>query len=193
MHLHTAHPRLARRANASVFLVHALAACGNGAPTGGGDDGGDNGSPTDYRWSLIIPTTFEEIKGTTSTISGDAITGTASVPAGWSLVASRPGGFVDLGTYASYDDPGSGVTADLTVTITAPGGASCTVGPAETSISEDGPNLGDTLAQLTYFGTDETDGRPIVSFASLWAACDGLPGASGSGTVDIWLFGFGDL
>lgn len=99
--------------------------------------------------------------------------------------------FVDLRTYASYEDPDSGVEADLTVTISAPGGSSCTVGPAETSISENGPNPGDTYAQATYFGTDETDGRPLVSFAFLSAACDGLPGASGSGTVDVWLFGFG--
>lgn len=193
MQMNVIQPGLALRAVASGLLVLALAACGTGAPAGGGDDGGGNGSPTDYRWSLVIPTTFDEIEGTTSTISGDAITGTGSVPAGWSLVASRPGGFVDLGTYASYDDPDSGVTADLTVTITAPGGASCTVGPANTSISAGGPNLGDTLAQLTYFGTDQTDGRPIVSFASLWAACDDLPGASGSGTVDVWSFFFGDL
>lgn len=103
----------------------------------------------------------------------------------------RPGGFVELGTYASYDDPASGVTADLTVTISGPDGSSCTVGPAETSISEAGPSLGDILAQATYFGTDETDGRPLVAFASLWAACDDLPGASGSGAVDIWTFGFG--
>ena len=184
-------PRLALRAIASIFLVIALAACGTSDPPGGGDDGGDNGSTTDFRWTLIVPTTFDEIKGTTSTISGDAITGTNSVPTGWSLVMSRPGGFVELGTYASYDDPISGVTADLTVTITAPDGSSCTVGPAETSISENGPNLGDTLAQATYFGTDETDGRPVVSFASLWGACDGLSGASGSGAVDIWQFGFG--
>jgi hypothetical protein len=179
------------RAIASAFLVLALAACGTTAPSGGGGEGDDDGSTTDFRWSLIVPTTIDEIKGTTSTISGEDITGTGSVPSGWSLVMSRPGGFVDLGTYASYDDPASGVTADLTVTITAPNGSSCTVGPAETSISEDGPNLGDTLAQATYFGTAATDGRPIVTFASLWAACDGLPGASGSGTVDIWLFGFG--
>jgi hypothetical protein len=184
-------PHLTLRAIASVFLVLAVAACGASGPSGGGDDGGDNGSTTNFRWTLIVPTTIEEIKGTTSTISGEAITGTDSVPAGWSLVMSRPGGFVELGTYASYDDPASGVTADLTVTITAPNGSSCTVGPAQTSISEGGPNLGDTLAQAAYFGIDETDGRPVVSFASLWGACDGLPGASGSGTVDIWLFGFG--
>jgi hypothetical protein len=191
MQAYSIHPRIALRAIASVVLVLAIAACGNPGPSGGGDDGGDNGSTTDFRWSLIVPTTIDEIKGTTSTISGEAITGTGSVPSGWSLVMSRPGGFVDVGTYASYDDPASGVTADLTVTITAPNGSSCTVGPAETSISEGGPNLGDTLAQAAYFGTAATDGRPIVTFASLWAACDGLPGASGSGTVDIWLFGFG--
>jgi len=196
MQLYSVHPHLALRAVASVFLVLVLAACGTSAPSGGGDEGGENeggenGSTTDARWAVTVPTTFEEIEGTTSTISGDAITGTDSVPAGWSLVMSRPGGFVDLGTYASYDDPASGVTADLTVTISAPDGSSCAVGPAETSISEEGPDLGDTLAQATYFGTDETDGRPLVAFASLWAACDDLPGASGSGTVDIWQFGFG--
>ena len=185
-------PQTMIRAIASVLLVLALAACGTGAPAGGGDDGGDGGGgATDFRWSLAVPTTFEEIKGTTSTISGDTITGTDSVPAGWSLVMSRPGGFVDPGTYASYDDPDAGVSADLTVTITAPGGATCTVGPADTSISEDGPNLGDTLAQAAYVGTDVDDGRPLVTFASLWGACDDLPGASGSGTVDIWSFGFG--
>lgn len=186
-------PRHALRAIVSVLLVLALAACGTGAPAGGGDGGGDDGSATDDRWSLVIPSIFDEIKGTTSTISGDAITGTASVPAGWSLEASRPGGFVDLGTYASDDDPAAGVAADLTVTITAPNGSSCTVGPDETSISEGGPNQADTLARLAYFGTDQTDGRPIVSFASLWGACDDLPGASGSGTVDIWSFFFGGL
>lgn len=103
----------------------------------------------------------------------------------------RPGGFVEPGTYASYDDPASGVSADLTVTISAPDGSSCTVGPAETSISEDGFSLGDTVAQASNFGNDETDGRPLVTFAYLSAACDDLPGASGSGTVDIWMFGFG--
>jgi hypothetical protein len=194
MQLTSIRSHLALRAIASGVLVLALAACGTPGSPGGGDDGGGNGSPTDYRWTLIVPTTIDEIKGTTSTIEGDAITGTDSVPAGWTLTMSRPGGFVELGVYTSYedpDDPDFGVATDLTVTITAPGGSSCTVGPAETSISEDGPNLGDTLAQATYFGTDETDGRPLVSFASLWAACDGLPGASGSGTVDIWPFGFG--
>jgi hypothetical protein len=184
------------RAIASVVLVLGLAACGTSTPSGdgGGNGDGDNGSPDDVRWVLIVPNTFDEIEGTTSTIEGDAITGTDSVPAGWSITMSRPGGFVELGVYASYegpDDPDFGVASDLTVTITAPGGATCTVGPAETSISEGGPNLGDTLAQATYFGTDETDGRPIVSLASIWAACDDLPGASGSGVVDIWFFGFG--
>jgi hypothetical protein len=191
-------PQLVLRIIASFALVLALAACGTSAPSGGGGGGdgggdgdGDNGSPTDVRWVLVVPNTFDEIDGMTSTIAGDAITGTDSVPAGWSVTASRPGGFVELGTYASYEDPDAGVAADLTVTITGPGGSTCTVGPAETSISEGGPNLGDTLAQLTYFGTDADDGRPIVSFSSLWGACDDLPGASGSGTVDIWLFGFG--
>ncbi len=185
------HPRLWLRTIASVVLVLALAACGSGAPSGGGEDGGDDGSASDYRWSLVIPATFDEIKGTTSTISGTAITGTASVPAGWSLEMSRPGGFVDVGTYASYDDPDSGVTADLTVTITAPGGATCTVGPAQTTVSEGGPELGDTYAQATYFGTDPTDDRPIVSPGFLVGACGALPGASGAGNVDTWLFGFG--
>ena len=184
-------PHRVLSAIASVVLVLALAACGTSGPSGGDDDGGDTGAPTDFRWSLIVPTTANEIKGTTSTISGDAISGTDSVPAGWSLVVSRPGGFVDVATYASYDDPQSGVTADLTVTITAPDGSSCTVGPAETSISENGPTLGDTYAQASYFGIDATDGRPVVSFAALRGACDELPGASGSGTVDTWLFGFG--
>ncbi|MFN2323246.1 MAG: hypothetical protein ABR510_09860 [Trueperaceae bacterium] len=169
----------------------ALAACGAAGPSGGGDDEGNGPPSTDFRWSLTVTTTFEEIKGTTSTISGDSITGTDSTPAGWSLELSRPGGFVEEAPYASFDDPASGVEADLTVTIMGPDGSSCTVGPGNTSISEDGPEPGDTLAQATYFGTDETDGRPIVSFASLWSACDDLPGASGSGTVDIWVFGFG--
>ncbi len=192
MRLTPIRPHLVLRAIASVFLIFALAACGASTSSGGGDgDGGGGGDPTDFRWTVVDPTTFEEIKGTTATISGDAITGTGSVPTGWSLVMSRPGGFGDLGTYASYEDLDSGVEADLTVTISAPGGSSCTVGPAETSISEDGPNAGDTYAQATYFGTDETDGRPLVTFAFLSAACDGLPGASGSGTVDVWLFGFG--
>ncbi len=185
-------PHLALRAIASALLVLTLAACGASTPSGDGDDGGGGGGggdPTDFRWSLTDATTFEEIKGTTATISEDAITGTGSVPAGWSLEISRPGGFVDEATYASYDDPDSGVTADLTVTIGAPDGSTCTVGPAETSITENGPNAGDTYAQATYFGTDETDGRPLVSFAFLSAACDDLPGASGS--VNIWLFGFG--
>lgn len=180
---------------ASFALVLALAACGTSTPSDGGGGGdGDGGPPSDVRWVVVVPNTFDEIEGTTSTIAGDAITGTDSVPAGWSVTASRPGGFVELGVYTSYedpDDPDFGVATDLTVTITAPGGATCTVGPSETSISEGGPNLGDTLAQLTYFGTDADDGRPIVSFSSLWGACDDLPGASGSGTVDIWLFGFG--
>lgn len=107
---------------------------------------------------------------------------------------SRPGGFVELGVYASFedpDDPDFGVASDLTVTITGPGGSTCIVGPGNTSISENGPNLGDTLALATFLGTDETDDRPLVTFASLWSACDELPGASGSGNVDIWLFGFG--
>lgn len=188
-------PRLVLRATASALLVLALAACGASAPSGGdGDgDGGDNGSTTDFRWVVIVPNFLGEINGTTATISADAFTGTDSVPAGWSLVMSRPGGFVDLGTYASYEDLTSGVGGDLTVTITAPGGASCTVGPAQTTVTEDGPEVGDTFTQATYFGTSQADGRPIVTFAYVSAACDGLPGASGSGTVDVWQFGFGDL
>lgn len=185
------------RAIASVFLVLALAACGSSTPSGGGDDGGDDGgdsgSTTDFRWVVVAPDFSEEVKGTTATVSGDVIAGTDSVPAGWSLTVSRPGGFIDLGTYASYADSASGVTADLTVTITAPGGSSCSVGPSNTSISEDGPDpsAGDTFAQATYFGTDATDGRPVMSFAFLWATCDDLPGASGSGDVELWTFGFG--
>ncbi len=191
MHLMTVYSRSAFRSVTAVLLVLALAACGASGPSGGGDRGG-NGSPsTDFRWMVVVPTTFEEVKGTTATVSDDAITGTNSTPANWSIVMSRPGGFVELGTYASYDDPDTGVSADLTVSITAPNGLSCTVGPGNTSISEDGPEPGDTLAQATYFGTDEDDGRPLVSFASMWAACDELPGASGSGEVDVWLFGFG--
>lgn len=179
-----------------LAFVVVLAACGMGgtSPDGGPDGGSDGGTPAaDARWSVVPPPPggVDEVKGVTVTVAGDAITGTDSDPAGWSVEVSRPGGFVELKTYSSaiYDD-GSG-TGDLTVTIEAPGGATCTVGPGTTSISAGGPNLGDTYAQLTYFGTDPDDGRPLISFSFISAACDDLPGAAGSGEVEVWLFGFG--
>jgi hypothetical protein len=175
-----------------VALVLALAACGTAGP--GTEDGPEGGTPpADARWSVVPPATsgIDEVEGVSVSVAGDAITGTDSDPAGWSLEVARPGGFVELKTYSSvvFDD-GSG-TGDLTVTIEAPGGATCTVGPGTSSISAGGPNPGDSWAQLTYFGTDPDDGRPLISFSFVSAACDDLPGAAGSGEVEIWLFGFG--
>ena len=175
-----------------LAFVVVLTACGTAGPATDGGSEGDT-STADARWSIAPPAAggVDEVKGVTATVAGDAITGTASDPAGWSLEVSRPGGFVDPGTYTSgvYGD-GTG-TGDLTVTIEAPGGATCSVGPGTTSISAGGPNLGDTYAQLTYFGPDPDDGRPLISFSFVSAACDELPGAAGSGEVEIWLFGFG--
>jgi hypothetical protein len=176
-----------------VAVVLLAAACGSAGTATDAESGG-GGSPTaDARWSIVPPAAggVDEIEGVVATVDGDSVTGTDSDPAGWSLAVSRPGGFVDLGTYTSavYDD-GSG-TGDLTVTLTAPGGATCTVGPDNDSISPGGPDVGDTYATVTYLGTDANDGRPLLSFGFLSGACDDLPGSAGSGEVEIWGFGFG--
>lgn len=138
-------------------------------------------------WGIQRPAPADEVDGFDVTVAGDTITGSDSDPAGWTLELSRPGGFVDPGTYSSDEYPDESGTGDLTVTFAAPNGVSCSVGPTNSSVSAGGPNPGDTYAQVTFVGTEQ--GIPVL-FAGVFSAdCDGLPGASGA--VDGYLFGMG--
>lgn len=178
-------------------LVSMLAACGSsGAGDGAGDgDAGDGGAPDgDAVWALTTPA-GDEIEGRAWAFSGgDAtLSGSDSTPAGWTLVMAHDGPLEPGTAYASWE-PTDGVgEGGLTVTITAPGGATCVVGPAETTVEDDDPQVDDTYAVAVYFGLSEDDGRPIVSFAYVYAACDDLPGSDPAfaGVTPVWAWGFG--
>lgn len=191
------------RGSTRIVLAAALAwlltACGTSAPGGGsGDDGPDGGGPSggDVVWQLVTPSA-EEIDGRAWAFSdaGATITGTDSTPDGWTLRMSHDGPLEAGTAYASFEPTDEAGEGGLTVTITAPGGATCVVGPAETTVLNGDPQFGDTYAVAVYYGLSEDDGRPIVAFASVTADCDDLPGSESpiEGAPPVWQWGFGSL
>lgn len=176
---------------AVVALALLLPACTMSSPPGSDDPDGGNGgeAPTGTAWYVLAPD-LERIDGATATVAGDQIVGTDSTPSGWRVVLENPGGFSQEGYYASLVSPvPNAVSSELTLSITAPGGASCSIGPDETIENPDGDE-DPTYSGVTYTGKDDASGWQQIS-GGLFAACPGMPGADGDGAVLFWAVNFG--